>query len=92
MLKNSILNLKRYNDVFYDLPSTISKRYAGLGFGKKSKLLNDFCKRPGPGTYYKNGMFRSNSEKTVGFSMGTGREVFINFINDKLYHFLFTYL
>ena len=26
----------KYNDKFYDLPTTLSKRYTKLGFGKKS--------------------------------------------------------
>ncbi len=64
-------------DVFYNLPSSISTRVTGMGYGTKYQIDKNSPATPGPGAYPTRSFFKSKSERQIGFSIAIGRDVFI---------------
>ena len=61
-------------ETFYDLPSTRVLRSTSFGFGKKLDLANISCS-PAPNKYSLHGDFEHEKDKSRGFSLGLGRNV-----------------
>ena len=67
--------MERAVDVFYDLPTTRSKRTTTQGFGNKTMGPEDKSKSPPVGTYDVFDEIHDPGEKIRMKSFGTGREV-----------------
>jgi len=50
-------------DVFYNLPSSISTRVTGMGYGTKYQIDKNSPATPGPGAYPTRSFFKSKSER-----------------------------
>ena len=58
------------NDFFYTLPSTLTRRGAGLGYGKRTDLAHNRKESPAPTAYCLPSAFESRR----GFTFGRSRE------------------
>lgn len=70
--------LFRVDTIFYDLPSTKSKRVTGLGYGRRfESLINPaMMASPPPTRYTLDSAFGGRSPKSRAFSFGLSREHF----------------
>ena len=60
-------------DQFYEIPTSISKRKAGLGYGTKSDFTSGKDKTPAPNGYQINSEIEKNLQKKGGWSFGESR-------------------
>ncbi len=68
----------RVDTIFYDLPSTKSKRVTGLGYGRRfESLINPaMMASPPPTRYTLNSAFGGRSPQSRAFSFGLSRDHF----------------